>query len=81
MPVKKAVSRRLANADAIAHVPRAAYTVNEFCAAHRISVALYYKLKLQGLAPRETRVLSRVIISMEAAAEWRRARENDDDEE
>jgi hypothetical protein len=56
--------------------PRAAFTIKEFCAAHRISEAMYYKLRTAGLGPREMRVLRKVTISVEAAAEWRRAREN-----
>jgi hypothetical protein len=36
-------------------VPRAAYSIPEFCVAHRISEGLYYKLRKQGLGPREMR--------------------------
>ena len=56
-------------------VPRAAYTIAEFCEAHRISEQMYFKLKRLGLQPRETYVGTRVLISMESAAEWRRAAE------
>lgn len=52
-----------------------AYTIEEFCRAHRFSRASYFNLKKAGQAPREMRVGSRVIISAEAAAEWRRERE------
>ncbi len=55
--------------------PAAAYSLNEFCAAHRIGRAFYYKLKAQGLGPREMRLGSRVIITREAAERWRRERE------
>jgi hypothetical protein len=54
---------------------RAAYTIREFCDAHRISKSTYYNLRKQGLGPDEARVRDRVIITMEAAARWRRARE------
>jgi hypothetical protein len=54
---------------------RTAYTINEFCQAHGISPAMYYKLKAQGLGPLEMKVGSRRLISFEAAAAWRRARE------
>ena len=54
---------------------RAAYTIREFCDAHRISKSPYYNLRKQGLGPDEARVLDRVIITMEAAARWRKARE------
>jgi hypothetical protein len=56
-------------------VPRMAFTINEFCTAHRISPAMYFKLRAAGLGPREMRALRKVTISVEAAAEWRRARE------
>jgi hypothetical protein len=54
---------------------RAAYTIREFCDAHRISRSFYYNLRKQGLGPDEARVRHRVIITMEAAARWRQARE------
>jgi hypothetical protein len=50
-----------------------AFTVNEFCARHRISVQLYYKNRQQ--MPRTFRIGTRVLISKEAAAAWRRQRE------
>jgi hypothetical protein len=51
--------------------PPVAYTVKEFCAAHRISVAFYYELKREGRGPREIELNTRRIISAEAAREWR----------
>jgi hypothetical protein len=57
-------------------IPRfAAYSIREFCEAHRLSTSMYFKLKAQGLGPREMAVGSRRCISFEAAAEWRLARE------
>ena len=56
-------------------VPRASYSVPEFCAAHRISEGLYYKLRKAGLGPRECRALDKVTVTLESAAEWRKARE------
>jgi hypothetical protein len=53
-----------------------AYSVDEFCARHRISPQLFYKLKPQGLMPITFKLGTRVLISREAAAAWRRAREN-----
>jgi len=50
-----------------------AYSVAEFCARHRISVQLFYKNRKQ--MPRTFNVGARVLISREAAAAWRRARE------
>jgi hypothetical protein len=51
--------------------PLVAYTIPEFCAAHRISQAFYYQLKAGGRGPRERRLNSRIIITAESAAEWR----------
>ncbi|MGY3496753.1 hypothetical protein [Bradyrhizobium sp. USDA 4502] len=62
--------------EAEAEVPRAAFTIKEFCEAHRISPAMYFKLRDAGLGPREMRTGRRVTISFEAAADWRRAREH-----
>jgi hypothetical protein len=52
--------------------PPDAYTIVEFCRQHRISRAQYYVLRNKGLAPDETRLLGRVIITKESAARWRR---------
>jgi predicted DNA-binding transcriptional regulator AlpA len=56
--------------------PRLALSIPEFCDAHGISEGFFYKLKKQGEGPREMKVGSRTLITLEAAAEWRRAREN-----
>jgi len=52
-----------------------AYTIPEFCRRHRISESFYYKLKARDLGPRTMAVGTKVLISKEAAAEWRRHRE------
>jgi hypothetical protein len=52
-----------------------AFSVAEFCARHRISTQMFYKLRSQGLMPLTFRVGTRVLISSEAAAAWRRSRE------
>lgn len=52
-----------------------AYSLAEFCRRHGISLQLFYKLIQQGTAPAIFRVGTRVLVSKEAAAEWRRARE------
>jgi hypothetical protein len=65
------------------HAPQrptqAAYTVPEFCLAHRISRTALYKMWQQGFGPRRFQVgsgrSSKVIITIEAAADWRRERE------
>jgi predicted DNA-binding transcriptional regulator AlpA len=55
--------------------PRLALSIPEFCAAHGISEAFYYKLKKQGKGPREMKIGARTLVTFESAAEWRRARE------
>ena len=51
---------------------RAAYTVSEFCAAHRISRSKLYQLWAMGAGPRFIHIGSKKIITVEAAADWRR---------
>jgi len=51
-----------------------AYTISEFCVAHRISRATYYNLKKRNEGPDEAHVLGRIIITQESAASWRQAR-------
>jgi hypothetical protein len=48
-----------------------------FCESHGISRSTYYNLKALGGAPREMRVGRRVLISEEAAVEWRRLKESE----
>ncbi|TJW44337.1 MAG: transcriptional regulator [Mesorhizobium sp.] len=55
----------------------AALTIPEFCQANRISRGSFYNLKKAGKAPRLMIVGNRVLISPEANAEWRLAREQD----
>jgi hypothetical protein len=50
---------------------RAAYTIGEFCAAHRISRSKLYQLWATGVGPRFIQVGSKKIITVEAAADWR----------
>jgi hypothetical protein len=61
------------SADAREPLP-VAYSIPEFCKAHRISQAFFYELKRAGLGPNEMVLGRRRIISGEAAADWRRAR-------
>jgi hypothetical protein len=55
--------------------PPACFSVASFCVAHHISQAFYYKLKSQGLTPREIQLGSRILITFESAADWRAERE------
>jgi hypothetical protein len=49
-----------------------AYTIKEFCQAFRFSQASYFKLKREGKGPREMKIGTRVLITVEAAQEWAR---------
>jgi predicted DNA-binding transcriptional regulator AlpA len=49
-----------------------AFSVDEFCAAHGISRAMFYKICSNGKGPRLMAVGARTLISLEAAADWRR---------
>ena len=53
-------------------VPPACYSVRDFCIAHSISEDMFFKMQRQGLTPKTMKVGARTLISMEAAAEWRR---------
>jgi hypothetical protein len=81
MTIKRTAASSINNTDKSepkrvdADVPRAAFTIKEFCEAHRLSEAMYFKLRNAGLGPREMRALGKVTISIEAAERWRRARE------
>lgn len=55
---------------------RAAVGVTEFCRSHGISRALFYLLLRDGTGPRVMRVRGRVLISAEAAREWREQMEH-----
>jgi hypothetical protein len=54
-------------------VPAAWYSIKDFCAAHRISMAMYFKLKTEKRGPREIAVGTRRYITFEDAAAWRAA--------
>jgi hypothetical protein len=52
-----------------------AYTIKEFCAAHRLSEQMFYKLQKLGLGPDVMELGARRTISIEAAERWRKERE------
>jgi hypothetical protein len=54
---------------------RLALSIPEFCTAHGFSEGMYYKMRKQGLTPREMKVGTRTLITFEAAAQWRAERE------
>jgi predicted DNA-binding transcriptional regulator AlpA len=53
---------------------RKAASIEEFCQAHDLSRASFYNMRKSGIGPREMRVGARVLISDEAASDWRRER-------
>jgi hypothetical protein len=48
-----------------------AYSIEEFCRRNSISRGTYYNMKEAGSGPREKRAMGRVLITREAAHEWR----------
>lgn len=52
-----------------------AFSIPEFCRIHDIGLGTYLNLRRRGKQPREMHVGRRVLISVEAAADWRRDRE------
>lgn len=52
-----------------------ALSIRQFCEAHNISVDTYFRLARVGNGPQPMRVGGRTLISIEAAAAWRRDRE------
>lgn len=77
MPRKK-TGNRTNNPDSNRQPPtRLALTIPEFCEANGFSQSMYFKMKREspGSTPREMRCGSRILISLESAAEWRAARE------
>lgn len=52
-----------------------AYSIPEFCKRHGFSESFYFQEAREGRMPRVMRIGHRVLISKEAAADWRRERE------
>jgi hypothetical protein len=48
-----------------------AYTIADFCRRHSICRASFYAMRANGTGPREFRAMNRVLVSREAAREWR----------
>jgi hypothetical protein len=57
--------------------PRLTLNILEFCAAANISEGFFYKLKKQGLGPREAKIGTRTLITVAAANDWLRERERE----
>ncbi|MGB8400290.1 hypothetical protein [Bradyrhizobium sp.] len=60
-----------AKVEKLAQMELDAYSIEVFCRRHSISHGTYYNLKEKGIGPREGHVLGRVLITKEAALEWR----------
>jgi hypothetical protein len=60
-----------ATTDKPAPVQAAALTVSQFSEAHGFGRNRYFALQREGLAPRTFRIGKRVMISAEAARDWR----------
>ena len=58
-----------------------AMTIELFCRSHSMGKNTYYKLQANGKGPTEIRLGTKVLISVEDAAEWRRSRANPEPEE
>jgi len=54
------------------------FTIAEFCAVHHISRTTFYALKKAGQGPRTFKVGRRVLITREAADDWRKKLERED---
>lgn len=52
-----------------------AFSISEFCKAHSISRSHFYDLEKEGRGPRTMQVGRKRLISIEAAAAWRRKME------
>jgi hypothetical protein len=52
-----------------------AFTVEEFCRQHSLGISTYYRLAARGEGPETMKVGGKRLISIEAAAAWRRSRE------
>ena len=52
-----------------------AYSIRSFCEAHALSRAMYFKMKAMDEGPAEMEVGRRRMVSIEAAAAWRRRRQ------
>ncbi|UWU94404.1 hypothetical protein [Bradyrhizobium sp. CB1015] len=52
-----------------------AYSIKQFCEAHNISVDTYFRMQRAASGPVTMKVGGRTLISVEAAAAWRRERE------
>lgn len=57
-----------------AGISQRSFSPSQFCARHGISESMFRQLKKLGKAPREIKVLDRILITTEAEDEWLAAR-------
>jgi predicted DNA-binding transcriptional regulator AlpA len=69
--------RRLATKAARGAITLRAYSVSQFCLAYGLGRSTYYRLRAQGLAPREIACGKRILISVQAAEEWEQRMERE----
>ncbi len=76
MSLEHSPARQRRNIAAAPAPAQAAYTIPEFCVAHRISRSALYEMWKRGIGPRRAKTgtgpSSKVIITGEAAADFRR---------
>lgn len=49
-----------------------AYSIKRFCESHDISIPTFFRLRKIGKGPKVIKLGRKVLISREAAAEWRK---------
>jgi hypothetical protein len=70
MPASKAASPQVTSPSHVADDVDA-YSIVEFCRRHGICRGTYYNMKANRTAPREFRMMGRVLISKEEVMRWR----------
>jgi hypothetical protein len=59
------------NERAVGREELAAVPISEFCRQHSISRGTFYNIRADGTGPKQLHVRGRVLITQEAALEWR----------
>lgn len=71
--IKKEPRKYLSASEQAPDVPRAVFTIAEFCSANRLSLPMYYKMKKAKQGPRESYAGAKVLITLANAAAWLKA--------
>jgi hypothetical protein len=69
-PPKKKKQKKVVTLEPLA----LAFSVDQFCKIHNISIGFFYELLKAGLGPKIMKLGARTLISAEAAAQWRAER-------